>query len=129
MRFGLLAVATLVLEAIVATGQEIPGPGATLPPRVVRSVKAVYTPEARVARIEGTVLVDAVVLSDGTVGDDVKVVQSLDTKFGLDDQAVKACKQWKFKPATKDGHPVIAHVTIEQVSDWIQSSPLPAIAL
>jgi TonB family protein len=57
---------------------------------------------------------DAVVLSDGTVGDDVKVIQSLDTKFGLDEQAVKASKQWRFRPGTEDEEPVGVHVTIEQ---------------
>jgi protein TonB len=112
MRFGLLAAAVLVLNALVS-GQEIPGPGTILPPQVVRTVKAVCTSEARSAGIEGTVLVDAIVLTDGSVGDDVKVIRSLDTKFGLDDEAVKASKQWKFKPATKDGKPVAAHVVIE----------------
>ena len=45
-------------------------------------------------------------LTDGTVGETAKVIQSLDAKFGLDDEAVKASKQWLFKPATKDGKPV-----------------------
>jgi Gram-negative bacterial TonB protein C-terminal len=44
----------------------------------------------------------------------VKVVRSLDTKFGLDEQAIKATKQWTFKPATKDGKPVPCPVAIEQ---------------
>jgi len=115
MRFRLTAVAVLVLSAIVATaGQEILRKGAILPPKVIKAVKAAYTPEAKAARIEGMVRLDAVVLSDGTVGNDVKVIQSLDTKFGLDEQAVKASKQWKFSPGTKDGEPVAVHVTIEQ---------------
>jgi Gram-negative bacterial TonB protein C-terminal len=41
-------------------------------------------------------------------------VRSLDTKFGLDEQAIKATKQWTFKPATKDGKPVPCPVAIEQ---------------
>jgi protein TonB len=112
MRFGLLAAAVVVLNALVS-GQEIPRAGTTLPPQVVRTVKAVYTSEARSAGIEGTVLVDAIVLTDGSVGDDAKVIRSLDTRFGLDDEAVKASKLWKFKAATKDGKPVAAHVVIE----------------
>jgi protein TonB len=114
MRFGLLAVAVSVLGVMIVTGQEIPGKGAILPPKVMKVVKATYTPDAKAARIEGVVRLDAVVMSDGTVGDDVKVIQSLDTKFGLDEQAVKASKQWRFKPGTKDGEPVAVHVTIEQ---------------
>ena len=111
-RFGLVGAAVAVLNALVSA-QEIPRAGTILPPRVVRTVKAVYTSEARRAGIEGTVLVDATVLDDGSVGEDVNVIRSLDTKFGLDDEAVKASKQWKFRPATKDGKPVAAHVIIE----------------
>jgi TonB family protein len=53
------------------------------------------------------------VLTDGTVGEAARVIQSLDAKFGLDDEAVKASKQWKFKPASRDGKPVDAHLVIE----------------
>ena len=70
----------------------VAGPGAQelarkTPPVVVREVKADYTKEARDARIEGIVRVDAVVLKDGSVGD-VTVTKSLDQKYGLDEQAV-----------------------------------------
>jgi outer membrane biosynthesis protein TonB len=37
----------------------------------------------------------------------------LDTKFGLDAEAVKAAKQWTFKPGLKAGKPVPVRVTIE----------------
>jgi TonB family protein len=114
MRFGVLAPAVVVLSALVANAQEIPKAGTTIPPQVVRAVRAVYTAEAKAAGIEGIVRVEVLVLTDGTVGEDAKVIQSLDAKFGLDDEAVKASKQWTFKPATKDGKPVSAHVVIEQ---------------
>jgi TonB family protein len=48
---------------------------------------------------------------DGTVGD-VNVTRSLDTKY-LDAEAVKAVKQWTFKPGMKDGKAVPVLVTIE----------------
>jgi TonB family protein len=53
-----------------------------------------------------------VVLADGNVGD-VTVARSLDTTYGLDQQAVNAAKQWTFKPGTKDGKPVAVRVNIE----------------
>ena len=109
------AVLAFVIAAALGslTAQEVftPKDGATLPVPV-REVKAGYTTAAMDARIEGTVLVDAVVLADGKVGD-VKVSQSLDMEYGLDTQAVQAVKQWLFKPGTKDGKPVAVRVTIE----------------
>jgi TonB family protein len=59
--------------------------------------------------------VEVTVLADGTVNrDDVKVTRSLDTKFGLDEQAVKASEQWTFSPATRDGKAVAVRAIIEQ---------------
>jgi protein TonB len=112
MRSLSLAIGLLVLCSMTATGQGI-SPKNDNMPRVVKAVKAVYTPEARAARIEGTVFVDVLVQPDGTVGADVKVVQSLDTAFGLDDEAVKASRQWKFRPAKKAGTPVAMRITLE----------------
>ena len=114
MRFKVLATAVVLLSALDAKAQEIPRPGTTLPPQMVRAVQAAYTSEAKAAGIEGVVRVEVLVLTDGTVGETAKVIQSLDAKFGLDDEAVKASKQWLFKPATRDGKPVAAHVVIEQ---------------
>ena len=54
----------------------------------------------------------AVVLPDGTVGK-VEVVRSLDSAFGLDQEAIKAAKQWRFAPGTRFGEPVAVLVTIE----------------
>jgi periplasmic protein TonB len=86
-----------------------PGNGVTLPV-VVGEMKADYTPDAKAAGIQGTFGLDTVVLADGTVGE-VTVAQSLDD--GLDEQAVKAMKQWKFKPGLKDGKPVAVLVAVE----------------
>ena len=116
MRLCALAVAALALGATISASQDRdavvydPGGDVSLP-RVVRQVGAAYTPEARAAGIEGTVMVEAVVLAKGTVGD-VKVVKSLDTRFGLDQEAVNAARRWVFKPGTKDGTPVAVRVRI-----------------
>ena len=88
-----------------------PGNGVSIP-TLVREVKPSYTAQAVAARIQGTVLISAVVLADGTVGE-VTIVRSLDTVYGLDAQAVNAVKQWLFNPGQKDGVAVAVRVTIE----------------
>jgi TonB family protein len=96
----------------VAIGDAVlPGPGVTLP-RPLREVKPQYTAEAMRARVEGGVLLAAVVKTDGSVGD-IQVLRSLDPKFGLDEQAREAAAQWRFVSGTKDGQPTAVVVTIE----------------
>jgi protein TonB len=85
-----------------------------VPPSVIREVRPQYTAEAMRARIQGTVLVRAVVQPDGTVRD-VQVLRSLDPTFGLDQTAVRAAAQWLFRPAMMAGQPVPLAVTIELV--------------
>jgi periplasmic protein TonB len=79
-------------------------------PSAATTVQPVYTPRALQARIEGTVLLDTVILADGTVGD-VAVKESLDDD--LDKQAIDAMKQWTFKPGTKDGKAVAVRVAVQ----------------
>ena len=103
----------------VSVGRASSPPGVSRPsdpgvvaPVAIRSPKPAYTKAAMEAKITGSVVVECVVLADGTVGD-VRVVQPLDQTYGLDDQAVKAAKQWRFKPGTKDGKPVPVLVSLE----------------
>jgi len=86
-------------------------PGVTLP-RPVFQPGPRYTSEALQARIQGVVLLEAVVKADGTV-DSVKVIRSLDPKFGLDQEAIKTAKRWRFEPGTRLGEPVPVVVSIE----------------
>jgi protein TonB len=88
-----------------------PGSGVTVP-RVLREVKPQYTSDAMRAKVQGTVLLQCVVKPDGSVGD-VQVVRSLDSAFGLDQEAIKAARQWRFAPGTRLGEPVPVLVTIE----------------
>jgi protein TonB len=81
-------------------------------PRLVREFKPHYPQAAKDAKIQGSVTVSAVVLEDGSVGE-VTVTRSLDTKYGLDEEAVKCARKWLFKPGTKDGKPVAVLVEIE----------------
>jgi periplasmic protein TonB len=88
-----------------------PGSGIE-PPRVQREVKADYTEDARRRNVEGEVVLEIVVRSDGTVGD-VRLLQGLGA--GLDDRAVQAVRQWRFSPARRLGAPVdvIVEVAVE----------------
>ena len=88
-----------------------PGSG-VINPRVLREIKPQYTADAMRAKVQGTVLLECVVLPDGTVGS-VEVVRSLDSTFGLDQEAIKAAKRWRFAPGTRFGEPVAVLVTIE----------------
>jgi TonB family protein len=93
-----------------------PGPGVyrvgggVSAPLILERYEPSYTEEARAARIQGSVLLNVVVLPDGTTGQ-IKVLRSLDV--GLDQRAVEAVSTWKFKPGMKDGRPVPVQATIE----------------
>ena len=107
------AVSVLPMTAVTAQAKKVykGGDGVTLP-SVVHEVKPVYTPAAMQRKIQGSVFMQVVVLESGDVGD-VQVSQSLDAEYGLDQEAVKAMKQWKFRPGTKDGKPVAVEVTVQ----------------
>jgi TonB family protein len=92
-------------------GAYVPGKGVTLP-RVIREVKPQYTADAMRAQIQGEVILECIALPDGTVGD-VRIVKSLDPTFGLDQEAIRAAKQWRFQPGTRDGVAVPVVLTIE----------------
>lgn len=88
-----------------------PGNGVTLP-RILREVKPAYTSDAMRAKVQGTVLLQCVVRPDGSVSD-ITVLRSLDSTFGLDQEAIKAARQWRFAPGTRMGQAVPVQITIE----------------
>lgn len=88
-----------------------PGNGVETP-RLLKEVKPQYTAQAMRAKVQGTVLLECVVQPDGSVGN-IRVVRSLDSTFGLDQEATKAARQWQFAPGTRFGQPVSVLVTIE----------------
>jgi len=88
-----------------------PGAGVTLP-SVVREVKPQYTAAAMQKKIQGSVWMLCVVGEKGTVTD-VQVTRSLDKEYGLDQAAIDAAWQWKFKPGTFEEKPVAVRVTLE----------------
>lgn len=77
-------------------------------PEAVEKVPPAYPEWARQKNVEGTVLVQALVGRDGRIKD-TKIVKSIPE---LDDYAVAAVRQWRFKPATAKGSPVAVWVAI-----------------
>lgn len=88
-----------------------PGNG-VVSPRLLVEVKPSYTADAMRAKIQGVVTLEAIVLPDGSVGN-VRVTRSLDQTFGLDQEAIKTVKKWRFSPGTRLGQPVPVLVEIE----------------
>ena len=94
----------------VGGGVYRPGSG-IVNPVPLHQAKPEYTSEAMRAQVQGEVWLEIVVLPDGTVGD-VEITRSLDRVFGLDEEAIKAARKWRFKPATRFGEPVAVLVGI-----------------
>jgi TonB family protein len=88
----------------------IPGQQGVTAPKVVQEATPSYTTEAREAGIQGKVTIEAVVLTNGRVGD-ARVKNSLG--HGLDAESIKTLRQWRFEPGTKDGRPVPTKITLE----------------
>jgi TonB family protein len=81
-------------------------------PVVIHQVQPQYTAEARAAKIKGNVLVNLVVDTQG-VPQNVRVIRGFDKE--LDQKAVDAVAQYRFKPAMRDSKPVAVELNIEVV--------------
>lgn len=80
-------------------------------PSLISRVEPIYMVRALEQRMQGTVVLEVVVETDGSVGD-VRLVRSIDPFFGLDASALIAAKQWRFAPATRDGKAVAVIVAL-----------------
>lgn len=78
--------------------------------QILKKPEAQYTEAARQNDVNGAVLLRVVLAADGTVKH-ILALQSLSN--GLTEQTIKAVRQIKFIPATKDNHPVSTSVMIE----------------
>lgn len=88
-----------------------PGSGVSQP-SLISQVKPQYTTEAMRAKIQGKVWLEVVVMADGRPGD-IKVARSLDRTFGLDDEAMKAMRLWRFRPGMRQGAAVPTIIVVE----------------
>lgn len=84
--------------------------GGVSAPVVVHSVEPEFTEDARKSNLQGTVAIQLIVDAQGNP-QDVRVVHHLG--MGLDQKAVDAVRQYKFRPAMYQGHPVAVQMVIE----------------
>jgi TonB family protein len=90
--------------------------GAVSPPRVLVEVKPTYTNDALRQHVQGSVVLELVVMRDGRPSQ-IRVIQALDD--GLDQQALAAASQWRFAPGRVAGEPVDVLVTLV-LDFWIR---------
>jgi TonB family protein len=95
------------------TGGDIYRPGGDVSmPIEIRKGTPQYTPEAMRARAQGAITVECLVQTTGVCAD-IRVKRSFNPTFGLDQEAIKAAAQWRFRPGMRRGEPVAVLVTME----------------
>jgi len=84
--------------------------GGVAAPEVIHSVEPEFTQEARQANFQGSVSIKLIVDSQGNP-QNVRVTRHLG--MGLDEKAMEAVRQYKFKPAMYQGHPVSVQIVMD----------------
>jgi TonB family protein len=77
-----------------------PGPN---PPALLFKTEPDYSAEARKGKLQGDMALSLIVEPDGKVSN-IRILRPLG--MGLNEQAIAAVMQWRFKPAMRDGKPV-----------------------
>jgi TonB family protein len=80
------------------------------PPVLIRKVEPLYSEAARKAKWQGTVTLDVQINASGDVTG-IKVKRDLGQ--GLDQKAIEAVEQWKFRPGMKGGMPVPTQAQVD----------------
>lgn len=79
-------------------------------PELISKVEPEYSEEARSAKFQGVVVLSVIIEPDGAP-DNINVLKSLG--LGLDQKAVEAVQQWRFKPGTYNGEATPVMATVE----------------
>ncbi|HEY0725075.1 MAG TPA: energy transducer TonB, partial [Pyrinomonadaceae bacterium] len=98
------------IELGVDTEQIYTGRDVDVKARLMKGPRPPYTSDARDNRIEGTVILKAVMSKNGHV-ENIRVIVGL--PYGLTEQAIKAARQIKFVPAMRYGKPVSMWMQLE----------------
>lgn len=78
-------------------------------PVEISRVQPIYPEAARKARLQGIVILEAIITKDGNV-ESVRVLRGINPL--LDNAAMRAVQQWKYRPATFNGRPVPVYLTV-----------------
>jgi len=78
-------------------------------PVLLFQVRPNYTARALAQRLQGSVLLEVIIRRDG-LPDAIRVLRSLDP-IGLDEEAIRAVRQWRFRPGRVGATPVDVLVT------------------
>ncbi|WP_213803309.1 energy transducer TonB [Granulicella sp. dw_53] len=84
--------------------------GGVSAPQVIHEVEPEFSEEARKAKVAGNVLVNLWVDTNGNPSH-VRVIRGVG--MGLDEKAIEAVRQYKFRPAMENGKPVLVELNIE----------------
>jgi len=95
------------------SGPLLAGVGDVTNPELIpeSKVEPEYPELARVARLEGNVILQAIIRADGTVGD-VQVLRTNRPQMGFEEAAISAVREWMYKPALQNGRPVEVYFTV-----------------
>jgi protein TonB len=95
------------------SGPLIAGAGDVTNPELIAEskVEPEYPELARVARLEGNVILQAIIRSDGTVGS-IEVLRTNRPGMGFEDAAISAVQEWRYKPALQNGKAVEVYFTV-----------------
>jgi len=95
------------------SGPRIPGSGGVTNPLLIADsqVRPEYPEPPRQARLEGTVILEAIIRTDGTVGE-IRVLRCTQPYVGFEEAAIDAVRQWLYEPATQNGRPVDVYFTV-----------------
>ena len=101
-----------LLLASSGSAQTLPAPPPLVPDarRAVSTVEPEYSPEAREARLQGSVILSLEIDRTGRVQ---KLLPLQSLGLGLDEKAVEAVSQWRFRPAQRSGTSVVSTARVE----------------
>jgi TonB family protein len=103
-------IAKSIEPTLKACTDKNPPPCADRAPKAIHAPDPEYSKQAAKAKINGMVVLAMVVGTDGRAHD-ISVIKPLG--YGLDEEAVKAVKKWRFKPGQSAGKPVAVEIRVE----------------